>query len=187
MQRVIGAVGLSLFVLHMTGCSPVPIPYLRRVPEGISRISVCDVESGRRISDPNICISYHRLMTECIMPWPEVFTNEPNDSYGIWTERPENERRINVKRNKRNDFDVIGRIELVSFQPLWMPALPHTFFSDYAVYVEATAEGYWPLTLRYYCVNPLKGELQTNEEAVAILKRGGVLEIKLRKKTPPLQ
>jgi hypothetical protein len=186
MKITITVVTLSLSLLSVAGCTSVPIPYLRRVPEGIRRISVSDIESGQTISDTNVRISYYRLKTRSAMPQPEIFTIQPIESI-IWIKRSGKERRINVKRNKREDFNVIGKIELVSFQPHFGPAMPGTFFSDYAVYVEVTAEGYKPLTLCYFCVNPPKEELKTDEGATATLKGDGLLEMKLRKKTPLLQ
>jgi hypothetical protein len=186
MKKIFCVVALSLSLLSVIGCTFVPIPYLRRVPQGISRISVSDIESGQTISDTNVRISYYRLKTRSAMPQPEVFAIQPIESF-VWLNRSEKERSITVKRSKREDFNVIGKIELVSFQPHFGPAMPGTFFSDYAVCVETTAEGYKPLTLSYFCVNPPKGELKTKEGATAILKRDGILEMKLRKKTSPLQ
>jgi hypothetical protein len=196
MKKIICVVALSLSLLSVVGCTFAPfpylivgtfppIPYLRRVPQGISRISVSDIKSGQTISDANVRISYYQLKNQGGGVRPEVFTIEPVESF-IWTNRSEKEQRINVKRSKREDFNVIGRIELVSFQSHFGPAMPGTLYSDYAVYVAATAEGYKPLTLSYFCVNPPKGELKTKEGATATLKTRGVLEIKLKKKTSPL-
>jgi hypothetical protein len=111
---------------------------------------------------------------------PQAFIYEPNDLLKTFPHHLTYPGTIEVTTNRHSKFKVRRKLGIGSVQPLWMPALSHTFYNDYAVCISANAPGYHPLSLWYYSVNMPKDELCTPEGATAIIKHG-LLEMKLKR------
>jgi len=150
------------------------------VPKGINRIVIRDADTSEQLIDADVTIRYERLDQACSHFLPQAFVYEPNDLLRTFPHHLTYPRAIEVTTNKHGEFKIRRKLGIASVQPLWMPALSHTFYSDYAVWISANATGYHPLNLWYYSVNMPKTELRTQEGAAAKIKRG-LLELKLKR------
>lgn len=171
-----------LFVVLITclGCSPVPFPYLRRVPAGIKQICVKDAESNSAIENAKVEILYSKIEQSCMPYKPflysDTFVSQHNPFLPPNIEvREKYNKKINVKNISPGRFSVDSKNELASVQPLWVPALPHTIFNDYEVFIIVDAEGYYPLRLWYYSLEIPCEKIVVDDKGWIELKNGSLL------------
>ncbi len=189
-DKIVSVFKISLFcvvTILLVGCSPIPFPYLRRVPVGINQVYVKDARNDTFIENPQLEILYKKFEQTEGPFLPFLFSNIitiknshflPSNVEAFETYRKD----INVKKTSSGKFKVDHKIKFASVQPLWAPALSHTIFNDYGVLISIEAKGYYPLKLWYYSLKKPYEKMSVDDEGWIELKKGGILFVMLNRK-----
>ncbi len=176
-----------LTLASFVGCSPVPFPYLRKVPVGINQVYVKDARNDTFIENSQIEILYKKFEQSEAPFQPLLYSDTFTDTNSIFLPSDvdvlETYRKdINVQKTSSGKFKVNSKIKFASVQPLWAPALSHTIFNDYGVLITVKAEGYFPLRLWYYSLKKPYKKMSFDDKGWIELRKSGILFVTLNHK-----